>query len=57
MDEQFFFDEFEDDTESNAFVRFCFTGLLVLHFSIAFWTRAWVMKVRNSIVDSQIKFS
>ncbi len=30
---------------SSALVRGCFTGLGLVHFAVAFWTRAWVMRL------------
>lgn len=32
-------------SESSALVQWCFMGLGLVHFAIAFWTRAWVMQL------------
>ncbi|VDK33204.1 unnamed protein product [Taenia asiatica] len=30
---------------SSALVRACFTGLIMLHFAVAFWTRTWLFRL------------
>ncbi|KAM7535551.1 hypothetical protein Aperf_G00000097410 [Anoplocephala perfoliata] len=35
----------DSDDSSSALVRACFTGLALLHFAVAFWTRTWLFRL------------